>query len=219
MEETGVDNSSLETLKKSSRGRGDEHHRLRRSWTSAASTASAHHRPRMAPREASTEVLSVGDEVTAKILKFDAEKNRCRWASSSSAKTRGSSRAIRRARASSARSPTSPIGAFVEIEAASRAWCTSRDGLDQQERASREGGEPRRRSKSGSSRSTRTGAAFARHEAAHAEPVEEFAMNQQEGRHVRGTINRSRLRRVHRLAGHRRPRAPPRPSECPAKRP
>jgi small subunit ribosomal protein S1 len=37
-----------------------------------------------------SEVLNVGDEVTAKILKFDTEKNRVSLGSSSSAKIRGS---------------------------------------------------------------------------------------------------------------------------------
>jgi small subunit ribosomal protein S1 len=62
-----------------------------------------------------SEVLSVGDEVTAKVLKFDQEKNRgsaCRGA-------------IRRARACSARSRTSPTTARSSRSSrASKAWCT-----------------------------------------------------------------------------------------------
>jgi len=55
-----------------------------------------------------SEVVTVGQELTAKVLKFDAEKNRVSLASSSWATTRGSAwpAATRPAPACSARSPT-----------------------------------------------------------------------------------------------------------------
>ena len=76
-----------------------------------------------------SEVLTVGDEVTAKVLKFDQEKNRV----SLGLKQLGEDPWVglvaplsARARACSARSPTSPTTArSSRSRRASRAWCTS----------------------------------------------------------------------------------------------
>jgi small subunit ribosomal protein S1 len=65
-----------------------------------------------------TEVVNVGDEVTAKVLKFDAEKNRV----SLGLKQLGEDPWV----GISARSPTSPTTApSSRSRPASRAWCTS----------------------------------------------------------------------------------------------
>ena len=58
-------------------GRRQEHHRLRRvRRLGRHRRPAAHHRPGLAPRESPVRSASVGDEVTAKVLKFDQEKNR-----------------------------------------------------------------------------------------------------------------------------------------------
>jgi small subunit ribosomal protein S1 len=66
-----------------------------------------------------SEVLNVGDEVTAKILKFDQEKNRVSWASSNWAKIRGLALpAVTRqgTRLFGKVTNLTDYGAFVEIE-------------------------------------------------------------------------------------------------------
>jgi len=74
-----------------------------------------------------SEVLQVGQEVTAKVLKFDQEKIGSHWASSNSATTRGWAllAAIPRARVFLARSPTSPTTARSwKSSRGSKVWCT-----------------------------------------------------------------------------------------------
>lgn len=112
-----------------------------------------------------SEVLSVGQEVTAKILKFDQEKTAFRSASSNWATIRGkaSHAATRRARVCSVRSPTSPTTArSSKSNRASKAWFTCRKWTGPTRTSHR-----RRlfssatKSKSWSSRSTKTAAVSA----------------------------------------------------------
>ena len=75
-----------------------------------------------------SEVVQVGQEITAKVLKFDQEKTASRSASSSLVRIRGSvlRAAIRKARGCSARSTTSPTTArSSRSKRASKVWCTS----------------------------------------------------------------------------------------------
>jgi len=75
-----------------------------------------------------SEVVQAGQEITAKVLKFDPEKQRVSLGLSNWATIRGwaSRAATPRARACSARSPTSPTTAPSSSSSlASKAWCTS----------------------------------------------------------------------------------------------
>jgi len=75
----------LETLSEGAIVHGvvQEHHRYGAlSSTLGASTAAAHHRTWPGDRvRHPSEVVQVGQELTAKVLKFDAEKTASRWAS------------------------------------------------------------------------------------------------------------------------------------------
>jgi small subunit ribosomal protein S1 len=73
-----------------------------------------------------SEVVTVGQELTAKVLKFDAEKNRVSLGSWATTPGWAWPAATRRAPACSARSPTSPTTARSSRSSrASKAWCTS----------------------------------------------------------------------------------------------
>ncbi len=76
-----------------------------------------------------SEVVTVGQEVEVRILKFDRERSRVRWASSSWAPIRGrtSPAVTRPTPACSARSPTLPTTApSWKSKTAWKAWCTFR---------------------------------------------------------------------------------------------
>ncbi len=165
-----------------------------------------------------SEVLSVGDEVTAKILKFDQEKNRV----SLGMKQLGEDPWVGLSR----RYPTgtrlfgkvtniTDYGAFVEIEAGIEGPRPRlRNGLDQQEHPSDQGRAAGRRGRGDDPRDRRGAPPhLARHEAVHVEPVGRLRDEPQEGRqgHRPDQVDH-RLRRVRRPAGrHRRPRPPVRP--------
>ena len=147
-------------------GHRQEHHRLRRVRRPRRHRRpAAHHRPGLAPRASTRrKCCTVGEEVTAKVLKFDQEKNRV-------------SLGHQAARRRSVGRPVAPLPAGhapvrqghqhhrlrrVRRDRAGhrRPGARLRDGLDQQERRIR----PRScssatKSKSWSSRSTRTAAA------------------------------------------------------------
>jgi small subunit ribosomal protein S1 len=75
-----------------------------------------------------SEVLTVGQEVTAKVLKFDQDKNRVSLGVGDWAMILGwvFRDAILRRRVCLARSPTSlATGAFVELSQALKGWCMS----------------------------------------------------------------------------------------------
>src|SRR5213080_1716381 len=157
-----------------------------------------------------SEVLNVGDEVTARVLKFDAEKNRV----SLGLKQLGEDPWVGIAR----RYPQgtrlfgkvtnlTDYGAFFEVE-------SGIEGLDQQERASVQGGAGRRRGRGDDPRDRRGAPAhLARHEAVHAEPVGGLRARVQEGRPREGPDQVDhRFRRLRRPARrHRRPGPPVRP--------
>jgi len=86
--------------------------------TWAASTAAAHHRSRWRRVKHPSEVLNVGDEVTAKILKFDQEKNRVSLGMKQLAKTRGGPVAPLPDQHAPVRQShqSHDYGAFVEVE-------------------------------------------------------------------------------------------------------
>jgi small subunit ribosomal protein S1 len=122
--------SCSRTCRKAHRqGHRQEHHRLRRVRRPRRHRRpAAHHRPGLAPRAHPSEVLNVGDEVTAKVLKFDQEKNRVSlgmkqlgedpWVGISRRYPQGT-------RLFGKVTNLTDYGAFVEIERASKAWCTS----------------------------------------------------------------------------------------------
>ena len=162
-----------------------------------------------------SEVLNVGDEVTAKVLKFDAEKNRvslglkqlgedpwvgiCAPLPAGHAPVRQGHQPHRLRRVRRSRVGHRGPGARL------------RDGLDQQERASVQGGAGRRRGRGDDPRDRRGAPPhLARHEAVHAEPVGRLRARVQEGRQGQGPDQVDhRLRRVRRPARrHRRPGAP-----------
>ncbi len=140
-----------------------------------------------------SEVLAVGDEVTAKILKFDQEKNRVSlgmkqlgedpWVGLSRRYPTGHApvrqghqhhrlRRVRRDRVGH-RGPRARV----------------RDGLDQQEHPSDQGRAARRRGRGDDPRDRRGPPPdLARHEAVHVEPVGRFRDEPQEGRRVTGQI-------------------------------
>ncbi len=144
-----------------------------------------------------SEVLAVGDEVTAKILKFDQEKNRV----SLGMKQLGEDPWVGLSR----RYPTctrlfgkvtniTDYGAFVEIEAGHRGpGPRLRDGLDQQEHPPEQGRAARRRGRGDDPRDRRGAPPhLARHEAVHVEPVGRLRDEPQEGRQGRrGRSSRS----------------------------
>jgi small subunit ribosomal protein S1 len=165
-----------------------------------------------------TEVLAVGDEVTAKILKFDAEKNRVSlglkqlgedpWIGISRRYPQGT-------RLFGKVTNITDYGAFVEIESGIEGlvhvsemdWTNKNVHPakvvslgDEVEVMILEIDEDRRRISLGMKQCMPN-------------PWEEFAMNHKKGDKVKGVDQvHHRLRRVHRAAGqHRRPRAPLRP--------
>ena len=112
-----------------------------------------------------SEVVQVGQELDAKVLKFDAEKNRVSLGIKQLGDDRGtaSRAATRRARACSARSPTSPTTApSSRSSQASKAWSTSRRWTGPTRTSPlRRWSRSARKSKSWCSRSTKTSAASA----------------------------------------------------------
>jgi small subunit ribosomal protein S1 len=162
-----------------------------------------------------SEVVNVGDEVTAKVLKFDTEKNRVSlglkqlgedpWVGIGRRYPQGT-------RLFGKVTNLTDYGAFVEVEAGNRRLGPRvRDGLDQQERASVEGRAGRRRGRGDDPRDRRRAPAhLARHEAMHAQPVGRLRARVQEGRSRQGHDQVDhRFRRVRRPAGrHRRAGAP-----------
>ena len=170
-----------------------------------------------------SEVLSVGDEVTAKVLKFDQEKNRVSlglkqlgddpWVGLSRRYPPGT-------RLFGKVTNITDYGAFVEIEpgieglvhVSEMDWTNKNVHPDQ-------GRAARRRSRSDDPRDRRGPPPhLARHEAVQAEPVGRVRHEPQEGRQgPRPDQVDHRLRRVRRPAGrHRRPGAPVRPVVGPA---
>ena len=165
-----------------------------------------------------SEVLTVGDEVKAKVLKFDQEKNRVSlgmkqlgedpWVGLSRRYPPGT-------RLFGKVSNLTDYGAFVEIE-------TGIEGLvhvSEMDWTNKnvhpvEGRAARRRGRSHGARDRRGPPPhLARHEAVHAEPVGRVRHEPQEGRQgERPDQVDHRLRHLHRPAGrHRRPGAPVRP--------
>jgi len=162
-----------------------------------------------------SEVLNVGDEVTAKVLKFDSEKNRV----SLGLKQLGEDPVGRHRQKVSAGDPVvRESDQPHRLRRVRRGGVGHRgpgarlgDGLDQQERAPVEGGAGRRRGRGHDPRNRRGAPPhLARHEAVHAQPVGRLRPRVQEGRQGEGPDQVDhRLRRVRRAAGrHRRPRAP-----------
>ena len=94
-----------------------------------------------------SEVVQVGQEITAKVLKFDQEKNRVSLGVKQLGEDPwvGLARRYPQGRGCSARSRISPITVrSSKSKRASKAGARVRNGLDQQERRPEEGGQPRR---------------------------------------------------------------------------
>ena len=174
-----------------------------------------------------SEVLNVGDEVTAKVLKFDSEKNRV----SLGLKQLGEDPWVGIAR----RYPQgtrlfgkvtnlTDYGAFVEVESGIEGLVhVSEMDWTNKNVHPVEGGAGRRRGRGDDPRDRRGAPPhLARHEAVHAQPVGRLRARVQEGRQGEGPDQVDhRLRRVRRPARrHRRPGAPVRPVlvERPARR-
>jgi small subunit ribosomal protein S1 len=136
-------------------------------------------------------VLSVGQEITAKILKFDQEKNRVSlgvkqlgedpWVGISRRYPQGT-------RLFGKVTNLTDYGAFVESKPASKAWCTCPKWTGPT-RTSR----PRlsswaTKSKSWSWRSTKTASYLPGHEAVQGQPVGRFRRNHKKGDKVTGQI-------------------------------
>ena len=139
-----------------------------------------------------SEVVTVGQELTAKVLKFDAEKNRVSLGIKQLGDDPGLAwpAATRPAPACSARSPTLLTTApSSRSSPASKAWCTSPKWTGPTRTSPRQVGVAGRRGRNHGSRDRRRQAShLAGHEAVQGQPWEEFAENVKRGDKVKGPV-------------------------------